>query len=141
MKRRKITGVPGVLMQNIRVFVSCAAQSDRVRHPNIGRNSSMARFCLALWAVLSAGTGFLGATPATPIIDGVNPNSGAAATTIGITLDQNASISAVYFGTTSASFSQQNPTQLNVTVPAGAGSVDITVVSSTNATSALTPND
>jgi uncharacterized protein (TIGR03437 family) len=101
--------------------------------------STIVRFFFAFSVLSFTGAGLLLATA--PVIDGLDPNSGPAGTAVGIELDQPSSITAVYFGSTSVSFQQQNSTHVDVNVPTGSGSVYVSVVDSSSNTSANTAND
>ncbi len=68
-------------------------------------------------------------TGPTPTITSFNPTSGSAGTAVTITGTNLSGATAVAFNGTSATFTIASPTQINTTVPAGAGTGPITVTS------------
>jgi hypothetical protein len=65
-----------------------------------------------------------------PSVNGVSPGVGPATggTTVTITGGDLAGATAVHFGSTEAAFTQESPSRIIATAPAGSGTVDITVV-------------
>jgi hypothetical protein len=81
---------------------------------------------LAIGAWLTA-SGVVAATGPPPTITGFTPASGAAGTAVTITGTNLGGATAVAFNGTSATFTVASATQINTTVPAGAGTGPITV--------------
>lgn len=89
------------------------------------------------------GTFVSGGTPsvtAAPAVTGLNPATGAAGATVTVTGTGFSSVTGVYFGTVSAPFTVQSGAQLVTTVPAGSGTVDVTVVTAAGRSATGTPD-
>ncbi|MGZ4361623.1 MAG: IPT/TIG domain-containing protein, partial [Gaiellaceae bacterium] len=84
----------------------------------------MATLAMGAWLTAS---GVVAATGPPPTITGFTPASGAAGTAVTITGTNFTGATAVAFNGTSATFTVASATQINTTVPAGAGSGPITV--------------
>jgi hypothetical protein len=78
--------------------------------------------------------------PAIPTVTGVNPSSGSAGDTITITGSGFTGATGVGFGVTGASALSVTDTEITATVPAGSGTVDITIITP-NGTSATNSAD
>ena len=89
------------------------------------------------------GTIVIGGTPpvaAAPAVTGLSPAAGAAGAVVTVTGTGFSGVTGVFFGTVSAPLTVKSATQLVTTVPAGSGTVDVTVVTSAGRSATGTPD-
>jgi hypothetical protein len=130
-----LTFAPGTTLSELAVVAPSAAGAVSVTSTSTGKVDVTAD---VLGYVL-AGTS-TPPPPGAPTVTGLSPASGpaAGATPVTITGTNFTGATAVKFGTTAATFSVTNATTIAATVPAGTGTVDVTVTTSggTSTTSA-----